>query len=62
MLADRPLDIAARGNASPAWEEDEGVDLKGLAQSGMTWRLESLIHFDPPEVALAVVDAGPPRL
>lgn len=59
--ADRRFDIAVRGNASPAWEEDKNVDLDGLAAAGMTWWLESLIHFDPLELSLAVVDAGPPR-
>lgn len=49
------------GNASPAWQEDKNVDLRGLAEAGMTWRLESLIHFDPLELSMAVVDAGPPR-
>ncbi len=58
---DRPFDVAVRGNASPAWQEDKNVDLRGLAQAGMTWWLESLIHFDPLELSLAVVDAGPPR-
>ena len=28
----------------------------------MTWWLESLIHFDPLELSMTVVDAGPPRL
>ena len=30
-----------------------------LAAAGMTWWLESLIHFDPLELSMAVVDAGP---
>ncbi|MGW0647324.1 LLM class flavin-dependent oxidoreductase [Streptomyces umbrinus] len=59
---DRAFDIAVRGNASSAWQEDKNVDLKGLAQAGMTWWLESLIHFDPLELSMAVVDAGPPRV
>jgi alkanesulfonate monooxygenase SsuD/methylene tetrahydromethanopterin reductase-like flavin-dependent oxidoreductase (luciferase family) len=58
----RPFDIALAGNASPAWRESFQVDLAGLAQAGMTWWLESLIHFDPLELSLEVVDAGPPRL
>lgn len=62
LPADRPFDIAVRGNASPAWQEDKNVDLKGLAEAGMTWWLESLIHFDPLELSMAVVDAGPPRV
>ena len=32
-----------------------------LAGAGMTWRMESLIHFDPLELSLEIVDAGPPR-
>jgi alkanesulfonate monooxygenase SsuD/methylene tetrahydromethanopterin reductase-like flavin-dependent oxidoreductase (luciferase family) len=62
LPADRPFDIAVRGNASPAWQEDKNVDLTGLAEAGMTWWLESLIHFDPLSLSMAVVDAGPPRL
>jgi hypothetical protein len=62
LSADRLFDIAVCGNASPAWQEDKNVDLDGLAQAGMTWWLESLIHFDPLELSMAVVDAGPPRL
>ncbi len=57
----RPFDIAVRGNASPAWQEDIDVDLAGLAEAGMTWWLESLIHFDPLDLSMAIVDAGPPR-
>jgi alkanesulfonate monooxygenase SsuD/methylene tetrahydromethanopterin reductase-like flavin-dependent oxidoreductase (luciferase family) len=60
LPAGKPFDVVVRGNASPAWEEDKKVDLAGLAQAGMTWWLESLIHFDPLELSLAVVDAGPP--
>lgn len=59
----RPFDIAVAGNASPAWAEPIGVDLGASAEAGMTWWMESLIHFDPLELSLAVVDAGPaPRL
>ena len=58
---DRPFDIAVTGNASHAWEEPKNVDLAGLAEAGMTWWMESLIHFDPLDLSLAVVDAGPPR-
>ncbi|MGJ5893046.1 LLM class flavin-dependent oxidoreductase [Streptomyces niveiscabiei] len=61
LPGDRPFDIAVRGNASPAWEEDKDVDLKGLAEAGATWWLESLIHFDPLDLSMRVVDAGPPR-
>ncbi|TCO61928.1 LLM class flavin-dependent oxidoreductase [Actinocrispum wychmicini] len=60
--ADRPYDVAVRGNASPAWQEPIKVDLAGLAQAGMTWWMESLIHFDPLELSMEVVDAGPPRV
>ncbi len=57
----QPFDIAVPGNASHAWPEPHPVYLAGLARAGMTWWLESLIHFDPLEMSLAVVDAGPPR-
>jgi len=56
----KPFDVAIRGNASPAWPEPQHSDLAGLAKAGMTWWMESLIHFDPLELSLAVVDAGPP--
>jgi len=56
----RTFDIAVAGNASPAWQEPVTVDLAGLAQAGMTWWMESLIHFDPLELSLEIVDAGPP--
>ncbi|HEY6280067.1 MAG TPA: LLM class flavin-dependent oxidoreductase [Streptosporangiaceae bacterium] len=56
------FDIVAAGNASPAWRETFQVDLAGLARAGMTWWLESLIHFDPLELSLEIVDAGPPCL
>ena len=62
LSAGRPFDIAVAGNASPAWGESFQVDLAGLADAGMTWWLESLIHFDPLELSLEIVDAGPPRL
>jgi len=61
LPADRPFDIAIAGNASPAWDEPPKVDLTALAQAGMTWWLESLIHFDPLELSLEIVDAGPPK-
>ncbi|HET9014094.1 MAG TPA: LLM class flavin-dependent oxidoreductase [Thermomicrobiaceae bacterium] len=61
VAADRPFDVAVAGNASPAWEEPSGIDLDGLAEAGMTWWLETLIHYDPLELSLRVVDAGPPR-
>jgi alkanesulfonate monooxygenase SsuD/methylene tetrahydromethanopterin reductase-like flavin-dependent oxidoreductase (luciferase family) len=60
LSADRPFDVAVRGNASSAWDQPKQVDLVGLAQAGMTWWLEALIYFDPIELSLEVVDAGPP--
>ncbi|ONI81593.1 luciferase [Actinosynnema sp. ALI-1.44] len=62
LATDRPFDIVVRGNVSPAWQEDMDADLPELAKAGMTWWLESLIHFDPLDLSMAVVDAGPPRL
>jgi alkanesulfonate monooxygenase SsuD/methylene tetrahydromethanopterin reductase-like flavin-dependent oxidoreductase (luciferase family) len=61
LPSNRPFDIAIAGNASSAWQEKKDVDLKGLAEAGMTWWLESLMHFDPLQLSMAVVDAGPPR-
>jgi alkanesulfonate monooxygenase SsuD/methylene tetrahydromethanopterin reductase-like flavin-dependent oxidoreductase (luciferase family) len=61
LAEDRPFDIAVAGNASHAWEEPKHVDLAGLAEAGATWWMESLIHYDPVDLSLAVVDAGPPR-
>ena len=58
----RAFDVAVAGNASPAWQEPVRADLAGLAQAGMTWWMESLIHFDPLELSLEIVDAGPPRV
>lgn len=58
----RAFDIAIAGNASPAWQEPVEVDVAGLAQAGMTWWMESLIHFDPLKLSLEIVDAGPPRV
>lgn len=57
---ERPYDVAIAGNASSAWEEPKNIDLEGLAQAGVTWWMESLIHFDPLQLSLDVVDAGPP--
>jgi hypothetical protein len=57
----QPFDVAVAGNASHAWEEPKHVDLAGLAEAGATWWMESLIHYDPLDLTLAVVDAGPPR-
>lgn len=61
LPADRPFDVAVAGNASPAWAEPVTVDLAALAAAGMTWWMESLIHFDPLDLSLRIVDAGPPR-
>jgi alkanesulfonate monooxygenase SsuD/methylene tetrahydromethanopterin reductase-like flavin-dependent oxidoreductase (luciferase family) len=61
LTDERPFDIALPGNASQAWGEPKDVDLAGLAAAGMTWWLESLIHYDPLDLTLTVVDAGPPR-
>jgi alkanesulfonate monooxygenase SsuD/methylene tetrahydromethanopterin reductase-like flavin-dependent oxidoreductase (luciferase family) len=58
----RAFDVAVAGNASPAWQEPVTVDLAGLARAGVTWWMESLIHFDPLELSLEIVDAGPPRV
>jgi alkanesulfonate monooxygenase SsuD/methylene tetrahydromethanopterin reductase-like flavin-dependent oxidoreductase (luciferase family) len=58
----RDFDVVITGNASPAWDEPSSVDLGALAGAGMTWWMESLIHFDPLDLSLRVVDAGPPRL
>jgi alkanesulfonate monooxygenase SsuD/methylene tetrahydromethanopterin reductase-like flavin-dependent oxidoreductase (luciferase family) len=58
----RAFDIAVAGNASPAWQEPVTADLAGLAEAGLTWWMESLIHFDPLELSLEIVDAGPPRV
>jgi alkanesulfonate monooxygenase SsuD/methylene tetrahydromethanopterin reductase-like flavin-dependent oxidoreductase (luciferase family) len=60
--ADARFDVAVRGNASSAWPDPEpkNVDLAGLAEAGATWWMESLIYFDPLDMSLDVVDAGPP--
>ncbi|MEV4315545.1 LLM class flavin-dependent oxidoreductase [Actinocrispum sp. NPDC049592] len=62
LVGDRPFDVAVAGNASHAWEEPIEVDVKGLHQAGMTWWMESLIHFDPLDLSLKIVDAGPPQI
>ncbi|MEV6558083.1 LLM class flavin-dependent oxidoreductase [Nocardia sp. NPDC051756] len=56
------FDVVVAGNASPAWNEPTTVDLAELSAAGMTWWMESLIHFDPLELSLEIVDAGPPRI
>jgi hypothetical protein len=33
--------------------------LAALAQAGMTWWMESLIHLGPLELSREIVDAGP---
>jgi alkanesulfonate monooxygenase SsuD/methylene tetrahydromethanopterin reductase-like flavin-dependent oxidoreductase (luciferase family) len=59
---DRPFEVLLTGNASAAWDEPSDVDLGGLADAGMTWWVESLIHYDPLDLTMEVVDAGPPSL
>ena len=56
------FDVIVSGNASPAWEtpNPDGVDLEAMADVGATWWMESLIHFDPLEQSIEVVEAGPP--
>jgi len=61
LSPERLFDVAVAGNASPAWDEPPKVDVVALAEAGMTWWMESLIHFDPLELSLKIVDAGPPR-
>ena len=56
----RRFDVVVRWNASAAWPETPSVDLAGLAEAGATWWMEGLIYFDPLEMSLDVVDAGPP--
>lgn len=58
----QPYEVVVSGNASQAWERSnpDDVDLAATAESGATWWMESLIHFDPLELSLEVVDAGPP--
>lgn len=62
LVGGRPFEVAAAGNASPAWDEPPSVDLPGLVGAGLTWWMESLIHFDPLDLSLRIVDAGPPRV
>ena len=58
---EQAFDLAVSGNASPAWGEPVTVDLPALAQAGATWWMESLIHHDPLDLSLKLVDAGSPR-
>ena len=62
LPTNRPFDVAVGGNASQAWNEPIRADLAGLAQAGMTWWMESLIHLDPLDLSMEVVDAGPPHV
>ena len=57
---DHAFDVVVPGNASPAWDNPQEVDLGALGRAGMTWWMESLVHYDPLPLTLAVVDAGPP--
>jgi alkanesulfonate monooxygenase SsuD/methylene tetrahydromethanopterin reductase-like flavin-dependent oxidoreductase (luciferase family) len=59
LPAGRPFDVAVAGNNNDGWGEPPTVDVAALAAAGMTWWMESLIHFDPLELSLRVVDAGP---
>ena len=62
LPADRSFDVAVPGNASHAWPEQQPpVDFTALAEAGMTWWMESLIHFDTLELSMRIVDAGPPQ-
>jgi len=54
------FEVVLRGGASKAWPEPAHAPLRELTDAGMTWWLESLIHFDPLELTMKVVDAGPP--
>lgn len=58
----RPFDVVLTGNASAAWPEPKRAGLDALAEAGMTWWLESLIHYDPLELTREIVDAGPAAL
>lgn len=62
LPAERDFAVAIRGNASPVWDNPHEIDVRGLHQAGMTWWMESLIHFDPLDLSMRVVDAGPPRI
>ncbi len=55
----RPFDIVLTGNASAAWPDSPDLDVAALAGAGMTWWVESLMHYDPLELTLRVIDAGP---
>jgi alkanesulfonate monooxygenase SsuD/methylene tetrahydromethanopterin reductase-like flavin-dependent oxidoreductase (luciferase family) len=59
---DQDFEVVVAGNASAAWERPnpDNVDLAAMAHAGATWWMESLIHFDPLEQSLEIVDAGPP--
>ena len=62
LRPDRPYDVAVSGNASPAWghPNPDGVDLTAMAEAGATRWMESLGDWDPLELSMQVVDAGPP--
>ena len=55
----RPADHA--GGHRPEPRAAAARAMGALAGAGMTWWMESLIHFDPLELSLEIVDAGPPR-
>lgn len=54
-----PFDVVVTGNTSAAWLDAPTVDVVGMADAGMTWWCESLIHFDTLDLTMQVVDAGP---
>ena len=56
------FEVVLRGNASAAWPDPKRQPLGALADAGMTWWLECLMHFDPLDLSLRIVDAGPPVL
>jgi alkanesulfonate monooxygenase SsuD/methylene tetrahydromethanopterin reductase-like flavin-dependent oxidoreductase (luciferase family) len=59
LTDDRPFEVILTGNASAAWPEAPAMNLAGFADAGVTWWMESLIHYDPLVLTLRVVDAGP---
>ncbi len=59
---EKPYDVVVTGNASTAWGDDEKPGIGPLVEAGMTWWAECLIHYDPLELSMRVVDAGPSAL
>lgn len=56
---EKPYDVVVTGNASTAWGDGNPPDLGPLVEAGMTWWAESLIHYDPLDLSMTIVDAGP---